>query len=98
MPEEVDERPREVSLFEAHFQEGLMLCIVALLGWTLYSVNESSIKIATLTERVAALTTQVEAATQNRYTSIDAARDQAVVNDRIAELAARIRDVESSKK
>lgn len=88
----------KVSLFEQHFQEGLMLCIVALLGWTLYTVNEASIKLATLTERVAALQAQVEQSNALRYTIGDATRDLQLRDQRLQDLSDRVRGLETGHK
>lgn len=85
------------SPLERHFQTLVQVVLVGICVWMATTVQDTAVKVATLTERVATLQNEVSglrAGTALRYTSDDAARDLAAINSQLDDMRARIRDLE----
>lgn len=98
MTAETEHRPP--SNLERHIQTIVQVFLVAVCGWMATTVQDTSIQVAKLTERVTYLQIQVEnleAQTDDRYTKSDALGDLNAVNDQLKDIRERLRSVESDR-
>lgn len=95
MTDKIEQAPR--SGLEKHIQTGIQVLLIAVCGWMATTVQETSIQVAKLSERVAYLQVEVsnlETAASDRYTKTDALEDLSAINDQLRDIRERLRAVE----
>ena len=60
--------------------------IIAMIGWTLLTVQDLSVNLAVMEAKFTSLETVITVGTQDRYTRIEATSDNALINQRIERL------------
>jgi hypothetical protein len=88
------------TVFERHAQTVLGAVVVAILGWSGFTLNNLSVSVAQLTERVSAIQgnmTILQSQTTDRYTRQDAVRDLGAVQRSLEDHTSRIRALESKQ-
>lgn len=92
------------SAFERHVQSGLLALVAALVTWNISTTQATTVKVAeigitvtSLQAQVAQLSAKIDAVAQDPYHRVDAARDFEPRDDRLKDLEARVRALESKK-
>lgn len=94
MPTEENSQPRPPQL-ERHVQSFLLGILSLVCGWLGLTVQESTVKIAALTERVAYLQNDQVQNRAGLYTSTDAQKDLRLRDEVMSNLAARVLRLET---
>jgi hypothetical protein len=79
---------------ERHLQSFLLGLLSLVCGWLGFTVQDSTIKIAALTERVAYLQSAKTDDAGMRYTASDAAKDLRLRDEVLSNLASRVLNLE----
>ena len=93
--------PAKTTL-ERHIQTLISAAALALLAWNFLQVQNLTVQVARMSEKLAALTERVDVTVEHRYNSVDAARDfrarDQILEDLVVdviELRERLREIEA---
>ena len=100
MTEQASDESNNLSAraIERHFQSIALAILTAVTGWFGLTVQDSTVKLATLSERLAGLERQL---TENRgqvYTARDAQKDLDLRDSVMANIAARVLALETARR
>ena len=79
---------------ERHLQSGLLAIVGSITGWLGFTVQDSTVQMARLTERLAGLERQIAITQEQTYTAKDASKDLQLRDAVIANVAARVLTLE----
>jgi len=83
---------------ERHFQSIALTILTGVTAWFGLTVQDSTVKLATLTERLSGLERQISDSREQVYTSRDAQKDLDLRDSVMQNLAARVLALESAKR
>ena len=79
---------------ERHIQSGLMAILAALTGWMALTIQDSTVKLAGLTEKVMYLERQIGLDSSIHYTASDAAKDLRLRDEVLTNVTNRVLTLE----
>lgn len=83
---------------ERHFQSIALTVLTGVTAWFGFTVQDSTVKLATLTERLSGLERQISDSRENIYTSRDAQKDLDLRDSVMESLAARVAALEGARR
>lgn len=83
---------------ERHFQSIALTILTGVTAWFGLTVQDSTVKLATLTERLSGLERQISDNRNNVYTARDAAKDLDLRDSVVESLAARVAALENNRR
>jgi len=93
----VEQEPQglDARALERHFQSIALTILAAVTGWFGLTVQDSTVKLATMSERLANLERQLNNNTELLYTARDAAKDWQLRDALLNNLTTRLTDLET---
>lgn len=83
---------------ERHFQSIALTVLTGVTAWFGFTVQDSTVKLATLTERLSGLERQISDSRTQVYTARDAQKDLDLRDAVVESLAARVAALESARR
>ena len=98
MTAEQEPQGLDARALERHFQSIALTVLAAVTGWFGLTVQDSTVKLATMSERLANLERQLNNNTELLYTARDAAKDWQLRDALLNNITARVTDLESKSR
>jgi len=98
MTDQPDTNNLSARTIERHFQSIALMVLTGVTAWFGLTVQDSTVKLATLTERLSGLERQISDSREQVYTSRDAQKDLELRDSVMQNLAARVLALESAKR
>ncbi len=83
---------------ERHFQSIALMVLTGVTAWFGLTVQDSTVKLATLTERLSGLERQISDNREQIYTARDAQKDLELRDSVLANIASRVLALETAKR
>ncbi len=82
--------PWDMHGVERHFQSMILVLMTAVIGWMGWTVQDLNVKTATITEKLVQIEARASFEREQLYTAKDAAKDQQLQDNILANLASRV--------
>lgn len=96
--EAATENTNSLRAIERHFQSIVLTVLAGVTGWFGLTVQDSTVKLATLSERLSGLERQISDNRELAYTVRDAQKDFQLRDSVISNVAARVLELENSRR
>lgn len=98
MTEEAADEIRSLRGLERHFQSIVLTVLAGVTGWFGLTVQDSTVKLATISERLTGLERQLADNKEQTYTMRDAQKDLQLRDSVIANIASRVLELENMRR